>query len=239
MRVSDHVPSVLIGLGVSAWLVWRARQGQAYGAKTISKTEDEILSLVEALAVDLTRQIPNLGDDEIAQLVRDDLVNHRVKDPRAFKWARAETVARLRRNHARAMAAQLAEIPTAQATAEGPTNMPVATEEDRGPYGRRPPPDRRSRWWGRGHAAQAMPRVRRFHPSSFPVRDGQDVRRHAGRRTGLASSRSSSRQTRSVARPARARSEPRGCLRSACPPGRRPRDGTRLRSSAPPRHRRS
>lgn len=103
---------IVAALAVVGWLAWKAMQSAAYAPKTTSRTEDEILSEVENMAVALTRQFPQLGDEEISQLVRDDLVNHRIKDPRAFKWASADTVGRLRRNHARAVMTHVADLAT-------------------------------------------------------------------------------------------------------------------------------
>ncbi len=107
------------------WLIWRSTRAHAYGTKTVDRNEDQILTEVEQWMLGHFSEFPNASDEEIAQLTRDDLQNHRIKDPRAYKWATAETAGRIRRNIFRTVRAQvLAE----QAERERP---PVPNEERR------------------------------------------------------------------------------------------------------------
>jgi hypothetical protein len=100
---------------VVGYLVWRSQRANQYGSKPTSEREDRILATVEEATLGHLQRFPNLGDEEIAQLVRDDLLNSRVKTPEAYRWATAETAGRMRRNVMRA-AIQIA----ADATREPP-----------------------------------------------------------------------------------------------------------------------
>lgn len=71
-----------------AWFVMRKRR-----ATTDLIAQD----VVERLAVALMVQYPSASDAEIAQLIRDELLNKRKREPLLFKWASVETVGRMRR----------------------------------------------------------------------------------------------------------------------------------------------
>ncbi len=58
---------------------------------------EEIQGRSEIRAVELMIEFPTLSDDEIATLMRDELINRRSREPRYFEWATTETVARMRR----------------------------------------------------------------------------------------------------------------------------------------------
>lgn len=53
--------------------------------------------LAEQWALWFLAKYPGLGDEEIAQLMRDELVNRRIATPANWAWATAEVVGRLRR----------------------------------------------------------------------------------------------------------------------------------------------
>lgn len=110
---------LLVGAGVIVYFIAKRQRADSYGAKTTSEREDQILTMVEHACVQHMQKYPQLPDDAIAQLVRDDLLNHRVKEPEAFRWATAETVGRMRRNIMRAAMANL-ESPTRAAQRDEP-----------------------------------------------------------------------------------------------------------------------
>ena len=92
----------LIALVVGiVWFVARERR---------AKTELMAQDAIERLAVALMLKYPSTSDTEIAQLIRDDLLNQRTREPMLFKWASVETVARMRRTIVREVMDQRAEL---------------------------------------------------------------------------------------------------------------------------------
>jgi|HubBroStandDraft_6_1064221.scaffolds.fasta_scaffold1185382_2 hypothetical protein len=83
----DTIVLTALVVGI-VWFVLRRRR-----AKTDAMAQD----VIERLAVGLMVQYPSANDTEIAQLIRDDLLNNRKREPLLFKWASVETVGRMRR----------------------------------------------------------------------------------------------------------------------------------------------
>jgi hypothetical protein len=98
--------------------------GDRLRGKTVDQGEDQLLSQIEQAALGHIREFPDANDEQIATLLRDDLLNYRVKDPRAFKWATVETVARMRRNVFRAVRAQVLAETNQPAPRPAPTSIP-------------------------------------------------------------------------------------------------------------------
>jgi hypothetical protein len=80
----------LVVFGIIAWIVVTIRGKRARARDEAAQTA------VERRCLDLMVQFPKASDEEIAQLIRDDLVNRRVRYVELFKWASAETVGRVR-----------------------------------------------------------------------------------------------------------------------------------------------
>ena len=131
---------MLVVAGVVAYFISKRGRAERYGAKTTSDREDQILSMVEDACVEHMRKFPQLNDESIAQLVRDDLLNHRVKDPDAFRWATPETVGRMRRNIARAAMATLEAGTPATPTKRRAPVVEVRDEEQDADDEEAPPP---------------------------------------------------------------------------------------------------
>lgn len=103
---------VVVAIALAIWLVVRSTRRAAadLGAQGIA----------EQLALALIEQYPSADDEEIVQLMRDDLLNRRAREPLLFQWANAETVGRVRRTVARTA---LGHLPT---PGDQPPALPVS-----------------------------------------------------------------------------------------------------------------
>jgi hypothetical protein len=63
----------------------------------MARSDHEAMSSVEERIVALMGEFPNIDDESIAQLVRDELFNARILDKVYLAWATSETVGRVRR----------------------------------------------------------------------------------------------------------------------------------------------
>jgi len=82
---------VLVGLVVVIWLVVRSKRRAA--------ADVQAQEVVERVALALLGQYPAAADEQIVQLIRDELLNRRAREPSLFSWATAETVGRVRRTY--------------------------------------------------------------------------------------------------------------------------------------------
>lgn len=103
----------MIGLVVLAVVVWAVARGVSGNTRA---ADDQAQGFVEQRVVALLQEFPRLGDEQIATLVRDELLNARRKDPAYFRWAVPETVTRIRRTIVLAVARErvLAEAEPAE-----------------------------------------------------------------------------------------------------------------------------
>ncbi len=72
-----------------------------------------IQSASEVRAAELLAEFPDIADEGIAQLMRDELVNNRCHDHRYWAWATADTVGRMRRTILVTIARRKRESPRA------------------------------------------------------------------------------------------------------------------------------
>ena len=77
--------------GVIAYIVWSRQRARAV-------QQEEVLALVEQRAASLMEEFPDLDDDAIALLIRDELQNRRVRGHEAYAAASAHPVGRVRRS---------------------------------------------------------------------------------------------------------------------------------------------
>lgn len=100
---------IVIGLiAFVGWYVWiRPRQDVSREMRN-----DSAQTWVERRVIEILHEDPNAPDEVIAQLVRDELVNYRIRDPEFFAWASAETVARIKRTAIRHMRKDKAHLGT-------------------------------------------------------------------------------------------------------------------------------
>ena len=85
-----------VAIGVVLWVASVIRRGR-------TRERDKLAQdVVEKIGLGLLVQYPKCDDGEIVQLMRDELLNRRARDPLLFKWADVETVGRLRRTAVRA-----------------------------------------------------------------------------------------------------------------------------------------
>lgn len=80
----------LLVLAVVAYVVWSRQRARA-------AHQEEVLALVEERAKVLIEELPDLDDEAIALLLRDELQNRRVRDHDAYVAASGHTVGRVRR----------------------------------------------------------------------------------------------------------------------------------------------
>lgn len=81
---------LLLAAGVVWWFVAkRRREGAVHTVHSQNAVERRIFELMH--------EFPAMTDAQIATLVRDELLNARIHDPKMHSWANEETVARLRR----------------------------------------------------------------------------------------------------------------------------------------------
>lgn len=92
-----EVVLVIVGLAVVAWLLLRRKHERSI------KEDAGAQRAVEALALRLLERYWDQTDEEIATLVRDELLNAGQRHPSLFKWATTDTVSRLRRTIARSV----------------------------------------------------------------------------------------------------------------------------------------
>ena len=88
---------VIVGLAVVAWLLLRRKHERSI------KEDAGAQRAVEALALRLLERYWDQTDEEIATLVRDELLNAGQRHPSLFKWATTDTVSRLRRTIVRSV----------------------------------------------------------------------------------------------------------------------------------------
>jgi hypothetical protein len=105
---------VVIVIALATWLFVRSTRRSA--------TDLDAQGRVEHLALALIEQYPSAGDDQIVQLIRDDLLNRRAREPLLFQWANAETVGRVRRTVVRVA---LGHIPTGTSGPSAPPVIPL------------------------------------------------------------------------------------------------------------------
>jgi hypothetical protein len=60
--------------------------------------EDNVQRTVELRILHIMAEFPELTDESVAVLMRDELVNTHVREEAPYRWATPDTVARLRRN---------------------------------------------------------------------------------------------------------------------------------------------
>jgi hypothetical protein len=87
----------LVGLAGAIWLGVHSRRR----ARTDAQAQD----LVERIASAMLAAHPDGSDAQIIQLIRDELLNRRAREPLLFAWTNAETVGRVRRTRRRAIEA--------------------------------------------------------------------------------------------------------------------------------------
>jgi len=83
----------LLVFAIAAYLVWSRNRARAV-------LEEEALTLVERRASKLLTEFPDLSDEAIALLIRDELQSRRVRGSEAYRVASAQTVGRVRRTMA-------------------------------------------------------------------------------------------------------------------------------------------
>lgn len=103
-----------VGLGIYLWHSRSRREQQVTHAVVHNVGQ----RLVESKMIDILASDPNLPDDTVAQMVRDDLITAQVRDPQVFYWATPETSARLKRLAVRMVAENERRMPVLKGRAK-------------------------------------------------------------------------------------------------------------------------
>jgi hypothetical protein len=90
--------AAVIGIVRAIWngLASHSSNVQAQGAQWVAQRQ-QIQDTCEARALELIVEFPELADDALALMMRDELMNRRMQHQEWYRWAVPDTVARMRR----------------------------------------------------------------------------------------------------------------------------------------------